>query len=465
MTLKERTATISLAASLLLAAAKLAIGLAIGSLALVTDALHSATDFAATALTWVAVRWGDRPPDESHPYGHGKFESVAALGQATLLLLVAGGVTVEAVRRLGSADSAPTVSALAVGILLVEIGINSWRARALLKVGRETKSAALQADAVHFASDVYSSLAVLAGFGLLALGFRWGDAAAALAVAGIIAVLALRLLRRTIDDLVDTAPAGAGRNLEERIIRLPGVVGVEFVRVRSVGPQHFADVAIQVARSLNMEEAARVKEDVVATARQVLGRAEVVVQSVPVSPSDETIHDRVLLVALREKVAVHHVTVHHLRDRLAIAVDIEVDGRMPLAQAHGVADRLEHAIEAEFGEGIEIETHIEPLTPESRDVVAGAEALRKDIEAALQESADGIEGLSEVHDVRLRRARNGYVLVAHCRLDPAWTVDDVHDRVDALERAVRGRRPDIARVVIHAEPRREARAGPARASA
>src|SRR5687768_252723 len=114
MTLKERTAFISLVASLILAVVKLAIGLAIGSLALITDALHSAVDFLATGMTWFAVRFGDRPPDASHPYGHGKFENIAALGEAALLLLLAGGVMVEAVARIRVGGEPPVLSWIAV---------------------------------------------------------------------------------------------------------------------------------------------------------------------------------------------------------------------------------------------------------------------------------------------------------------------------------------------------------------
>src|SRR5882672_5367315 len=143
MTLKERTAAISLAASLILAAAKLAVGLAIGSLALITDALHSCVDFLATGVTWMAVRVADRPADASHPYGHGKFENLAALGEATLLLLLGGGVMVEAVARISAGAPPPPLSFVAVALLLIEIVVNAWRARALRRVGRETQSAAL----------------------------------------------------------------------------------------------------------------------------------------------------------------------------------------------------------------------------------------------------------------------------------------------------------------------------------
>jgi cation diffusion facilitator family transporter len=183
MTLKERTAAISLVVSFALAVAKLVIGLSIGSLALITDALHSATDFLATGLTWLAVRVSDRPADASHPYGHGKFENIAALGLATMLLLLAGGVLVEAIARIRVGGEPPPFSLVAVVALLIEIAANIWRARELRRVGRQTQSAALQADALHFSSDVLSSFAVLGGFALVAFGFPWGDAGAAIAVA------------------------------------------------------------------------------------------------------------------------------------------------------------------------------------------------------------------------------------------------------------------------------------------
>jgi cation diffusion facilitator family transporter len=451
---KERTASVSLAASLLLAAAKLAIGLAIGSLALITDALHSCVDFLATGATWMAVRVADKPADASHPYGHGKFENVAALGEAALLLLLAGGVMVTAVGRIRSGEPPPPLSLLAVAVLLVEIVINAWRARALKRVGAKTQSAALEADALHFASDVFSSLAVLAGFALIAFGYRTGDSVAAIAVAVLVAALGIRLVTHTINALVDRAPEGVAELIKAKIEDLAGVLGVENVRVRSVGASHFADVTIQVPRSLGIEQVAEVKDEVVAAVRAVIADADVTLQSQPVSPSNETLRERVLLVAQRERAAVHHITAEHLNDRLALALDLEVDGELPLAEAHRTADRLEAAIRREFGRATEIETHIEPLEPEVTDVEDTPEALRQSYVQTLEEAARSIDGLSDVHDVRVRRSARGTVLVAHCRLGPEETVESVHRRVDDLERLVRERKPEIARIVIHAEPMR-----------
>ena len=454
MTLKERTAAISLAASLILAAAKLVVGLAIGSLALITDALHSTTDFLATIVTLFAVRFGDRPADKEHPYGHGKFENIAALAEAALLLLLAGGVAVEAVSRITADEPPPPISFIAIGVLLVEIAVNAWRAWALKKVGRETQSAALEADSLHFASDVFSSFAVLAGFAIIAAGYRWGDAAAAIGVAALIAVLALRLVMQTINALVDRAPEGVAEIITARILALPGVLGAENVRVRSVGPKHFVEATIDVPRSLGLEQVADVKDLATLAARTVLTGADVTLQSRPVSPSNETVRERVLLVAQRERLAVHHITVQHLNDRLALALDLEVDGALPLSNAHQMADRLEAAIRREFGRQAEIEIHIEPLEPEVVDVVDMPAAVRRGYIAALEDAAKEIGGLSDIHNVRLRRSERGTVLVAHCRLAPGETVESVHRRVDDLERLVRDKKPDIARILIHAEPKR-----------
>jgi divalent metal cation (Fe/Co/Zn/Cd) transporter len=293
---------------------------------------------------------------------------------------------------------------------------------------------------------------VLGGFALIAFGFDWGDSAAAAAVAVLIAGLALRLVTQTVNALVDRAPEGAAEVLSARVLAVPGVLGVSNVRVRAVGPRQFAEATIEVPRSLGVEQAAEVKDAAARAVRSVLADAEVTIQSVPVSPSDETVHERVRLVAVRERVAVHHITVQNLADRLALALDLEVEGDLPLAEAHAVADRLEAAIRAEFGAATEIEVHIEPLEPEVTDVAETSEGLRQSYIAALEEAARAIDGLSDIHNVRLRRSERGYVLVAHCRLDPSATVESVHRRVDDLERLVRDRMPDLARVVIHAEP-------------
>ena len=246
---KARVAAISIAASAGMAAAKFVVGIAIGSLALISEALHSSVDVVATVVTWMVVRVSDRPADEEHHYGHGKFESLSALGVIAMLYVLAGGILVQAYSHLREGAPPPTISAVPFVVLLVDIAINFWRARALHRAARDTQSQALAADALHFASDVLGSLAVMIGLALSGLGYGWGDAAAAIGVALVISALGLRLARSTVETLLDRAPEGVSEKAASAISTVPGVVDIERLRVRMVGPTHFIDAIVQVPRT------------------------------------------------------------------------------------------------------------------------------------------------------------------------------------------------------------------------
>src|SRR6266446_8155713 len=229
-TIKSRVAAISVFASAGMAAAKFVVGVLIGSLALVSEALHSSVDVVATVITWMVVRVSDLPADEEHHYGHGKLESVSALGVIAMLYVLAGGILVESYSRLREGAPPPVISAIPFVVLLVDIAVNLWRARALQRTARDTKSQALAADALHFASDVLGSVAVIIGLALAGLGYWWGDAAAAIAVAIMIALMGLRLARSTVETLLDRAPEGAAERATAAIRTVPGVVDIERLR-------------------------------------------------------------------------------------------------------------------------------------------------------------------------------------------------------------------------------------------
>src|SRR5260221_2198391 len=231
-TIKTRVAAISVFASAGMAAAKFVVGVAIGSLALISEALHSSVDVIATVITWLVVRVSDRPADKEHHYGHGKLESISALGVIALLYVLAGGILVESYSRLREGAPPPTISAIPFVVLLIDIAVNFWRARALHRTARDTRSQALAADALHFASDVLGSVAVIIGLVLSALGYAWGDGAAAVAVAVMIALLGLRLARSTVETLLDRAPEGAAARATRALRSVPGVVAIERLRAR-----------------------------------------------------------------------------------------------------------------------------------------------------------------------------------------------------------------------------------------
>lgn len=450
---KTSVAAISIFASGGMAAAKFVVGIAIGSLALISEALHSSIDLVATIITWAVVRVSDKPADDEHHYGHGKLESISALGVTALLYVLAGGIMVEAYSRLREGTPPPTISAVPFVVLVIDIAVNLWRARALHRAARETRSQALAADALHFASDVMGSCAVIVGLILAGLGFWWGDAVAAAAVAVMIAALGLRMAGSTVQTLVDRAPEGAQDKATAAIRGVPGVIDVERLRVRMVGATTFIDAIAKVPRTYPIDRVEDIKCNAQAAVARAFGDADLTFTAVPVARNNETVRDRIMVIARNSGLAVHHVTVHDLGDKLIVGIDLEVDGAMPLVAAHDIANTLERNIKEEFGEDVEVDVHIEPLEPELPFGVDVAPERVQAIAAALAGFAAGGE-IHDVHNVRVRDTEAGEIVNFHCRATPTMSVIRVHEQVDAIERALRRAFPSVKRVIGHAEPPR-----------
>ncbi len=450
---KTSVAAISIFASAGMAAAKFVVGILIGSLALISEALHSSVDVVATVITWMVVRVSDLPADEEHHYGHGKLESISALGVIALLYVLAGGILVESYGRLREGAPPPVISAIPFVVLLIDIAVNFWRARALHRAARDTQSQALAADALHFASDVLGSVAVIAGLALTGLGYWWGDSVAAVAVAVMIAALGLRLARSTVETLLDRAPEGASEKARDAIRSVPGVVDVDRVRVRMVGATYFIDAIVKVPRTYPIDRVDEIKRKVQAAVSGALGDADLTFTAVPVALSNESVRERIMVIARNSGLAVHHVTVHDLGGKLTVSIDLEVDGAMTLIAAHDIAHDLERNIRDEFGEDVEVDTHIEPLEPELPFGTDAAPDRIETIRAALSRFAADTE-IRDVHNVRVRDTEAGEIVNFHCRAAPSMSVIKVHENVDEIERALRRAFPTVKRVISHAEPTR-----------
>src|ERR1041385_3737302 len=448
---KSRVAAISVVASASMAAAKFVVGIAIGSLARGSDALDSSVDLVATVITWLVVRVSDQPADEEHHYGHGKMESLSALGVIALLYVLAGGIVVQAWAHLREGTPPPTLSAVPFVVLIIDIAVNFWRARALHRTARDTQSQALAADALHFASDVLGSAAVIIGLALSGLGYDWGDAAAALGVAVLMSILGLRLGRSTIETLLDRAPEGASDKAAAAIRAVPGVIDVERVRVRMVGSTHFIDAIVQVPRTWPIDRVEAIKRRAQDAVARALGDADLTFTAVPVARDNESVRERIMVIARNSALAVHHVTVHDLHEKLIVSIDLEVDAEMAVTGAHDIAQRLEHDIRDEFGADVEVDTHIEPLEPElppGTDAPPGRVAEMAD---ALSRFAAG-SAIHDIHNVRVRDTEAGEIVNFHCRAIPSMSVIKVHEHVDTIERALRRAYPTVKRVISHAEP-------------
>jgi cation diffusion facilitator family transporter len=452
--IKQKAALASIAVTVGLTLAKAAVGVASGSIAILAEAAHGVVDTAATLLTFYAVRLADKPADEDHQYGHGKVESIAALAETAFLFLVSGIVVTEAARRLWQGGHAVEVTPVMAGLLIGVIAIDFWRVRIMSRIARETGSHALESGALHFASDMAASIVVLVGLLFVWLGFPKADAIAAVGVAVLICAMSWKLGRRTIDTLMDRAPRGATEAIREAVETAPGVVSLDQLRLREVGAETLAEVIVSVNRTLPLERVVEIKGAIADAAAKAFPGTMPTITANPVALDDETVMERVHLTARRHGLAVHHVTVQHLGERLCVGLDLEVDGDLALGEAHDIASRLEQAIRGELGADAEVETHIEPLQAEMLAGSDGDAALVASLAESLKALAAETGPISDVHSVRARQTGHGLVVAYHCRANPGLSIAAVHEAVDDIERRFRKAHPKVIRVIGHTEPTR-----------
>ena len=453
MATKEQVALASIFASAGLTCAKAVVGVASGSLAILSEAGHSLIDLLATVMTYFAVRISDKPADEEYHYGHGKIESVAALAETALLFMLSFFVIWEGTKRLLGDPHLVEASIAAFAVMILSIVVDFFRARALSRAAKLHESEALEADALHFSSDMLSSAAVILGLGGIALGFPWMDSAAAILVALVVCYAGWKLGKRTIDTLTDAAPSGVAERLREAVENVEGVLAVDRIRTRKVGATLFVEIDVGANRALPMDGVAALKERIEEKVHRISPSAQVNIMASPRSLDSETALQRVMVIAHNRDLAIHHVTVQEVEGRQSVSLDLEVDGDLALSAAHDIASGLENAIRSELGPDIEVETHIEPLQVEDlkgKDASAERVVAVRDTLAKLAQAQDY---LRDIHDVRVRETAGGEIVNFHCYVDPSRTVSDVHEHVDDVERGLRRAFPEILRVIGHAEPR------------
>ena len=258
---------------------------------------------------------------------------------------------------------------------------------------------------------------VLIGLVATRAGFPHADALAAIGVAGFIAVAGYRLGRTTIDALVDRAPEGLTDAIRSLVMHdNTSVAAIEAIRLRPSGAKIVGDVVVSVSRTLPLERVAGIKAELQSRIARKWPQAELTITANPLALDNETILERVLVIAARRGLPVHHVTIQDIEARKTVALDLEVDGAMTLGDAHRLASELEDAIAAEIGEDVEVETHIEPAEPELSGQLAEPDLARR-IEASLAATAAEQGRVRDIHDVRVRETPGGVFVLFHCHVD------------------------------------------------
>jgi cation diffusion facilitator family transporter len=461
---KRRVALQSMLAAAAMTVLKLVAGLLSGSLGVLSDAAHSGLDLVGAMLTFFSVRVSDKPADETHTYGHAKFENLSAFVEAGLMAVSCAWIIFEAMQRIFRHDAVVRHSLWPVLVLVTSIAVDWWRSRELGAVAREFKSTALAADAFHFASDIWSTLAVLAGLGLSWLGsemhvgwLSYADPVAAILVSLLILRLTWKLTRETSEVLLDAAPVEMRESILREVGAVEGVLAIEQARVRRAGSATFADLTLALPRSFTFEHTNELVQATTDAVHRVVPDADVVVHTVPRQNSAESIFDRVRAVAARNNVSVHEVSVQSIDGKLRVEQHVELNESMTLAEAHNFVTAMEAEILREVPEVKGVLTHIEsePGTierPQSLRQNGRVESEADRVGRSLRVVAAEFPEILDVHEVQVGRTGEHLQVSCHCTLPDALTMQRVHEVITGLEDRLKIECPEVSKVLIHPEP-------------
>jgi cation diffusion facilitator family transporter len=462
---KRRVALHSMFAAVFLTALKLIVGLLTGSLGILSEAAHSGLDLVAALLTYLSVRVSDKPADADHQYGHQKVENFSAFLQTGLLLATCLWIVYEAVVRLFFKPVEVEVRSWSFAVMTIAIVVDFFRSRELHATATKFKSQALEADAMHFRTDIWSSSVVIAGLGAVWLGERFAvpalriaDSVAALIVAAIVVWISVRLGRRTIDALLDAAPLGLQSSVIDAVRGIPGIVSCHRARIRHAGSKFFVDVNIAVERTTPFDHIAAIIAAVRERIGEIVPDADIMIHSEPVAPNEDNLFEKIKWVARRSNLAVHDLLVHEVDGQLTLDLHLEVDESLTLDQAHERVNYLEAQIYDEVPEIDVINTHIEGegahvATPLHSDTLAGP--LRERMLIELAQAATAVPDIIDCHDIAIREVDHKIYVSCHCLMDGSLPITQVHDRTVELEALFRKLFPIIYKVTIHTEPESE----------
>jgi len=445
----RRVALVSVGAALLLIAIKLGTGLATGSLAFISEAIHSGTDLVAALLALFAVGVAARPADRTHPYGHGKAEHLSALAEGAVLVAVSMWIAVVAIQRLveGGHDVDATWWAIAVALSVMAIDIG--RTVALTRAARRFNSAALKGSALHFASDLAGTTAVLVGLLLVRAGVEWADSAAALFVSVLVLGAAGRLMHENVEVLMDRVPDAHEAAARSAVEALGPGVELRRLRMRSAAGRAFADVVIGVPPGESVGRAHAIADDVEDAIEAAVPGADVVVHVERCESEDDDLAERVLAVAhevprVRE---IHNVRILHLGSGSEASLHLKLPADTPLPEADSVARAVEAAVIGAVPGVTRVHAHVEPLgeaSPGSElaDATATADAVRAIITT---------ECGCPPRDVRLVSTGEGVVAYVTLALGTA-TLAEAHDTGGRVRRAIRDGVPGVVDAFVLARP-------------
>ena len=451
----RRVLLIVLGLNLAVTVVKLAVGLWAGALAVVADAFHSMVDSSSNIIGLLGVWVSARPADDNHPYGHHKYETIAAMGIGAMLLLAGYEIGKSVLGRLAGAPAelniTPLTLALLAGTLVGNLAIVYFETQA----GRRLTSQVLLADAAHTRTDLLVTVSVIASLVGASLGWTWLDPLVAAGVVVLLFRAAFEILRSTSNVLTDVAVVEPGE--VERIAQaVPGVQTVTGVRSRGRADAIYLDLNVKVDPAMNTAQAHTMATEIERRLADALpGLMEALVHVEPREAAGtpwETIAHTLRATADAEGLGVHDLHVHVEPDgRYAVEMHLEVDADLTLRAAHQRADDFERRVLTTLPLVRSLVTHLEPLSahlPDEQGTIARQAELRRRI----QRHADGIAGVGACHDVQLHNVGGHLAATLHVTQPADQPLTRAHRLAEQIERALHAQEPSLHRVVIHVEP-------------
>jgi cation diffusion facilitator family transporter len=462
---KKTVALSSVVAAVFLTSMKLVVGVLTGSLGILAEAAHSGLDLIAAVVTFLAVRVSGRPPDSEHHYGHGKVENLSALIETLLLLATCAWIIYEAMNRLFFEDVLVQATPWAFAVMAVSIIVDFTRSRALMRAAKKHGSQALEADALHFSTDIWSSCVVILGLGGIRLGdalkdshpsaaewlFR-ADAIAALGVSVIVIYVSYRLGRRTIAVLMDRAPEGMSTSVRQAMAKLPGVSEVKQVRVRQSGPATFVDLVMSVNADTSVERAHAIAAEAENQVHQLVPKSDVMVHVEPCAQNGTGPVETIRGIAAAHGVDVHDLVLRDVNGRQTLEMHAEVPENLSVDHAHERVTAMEQSLLREMPSIQDVVVHIEPSS-DNTICQPVAESLSPAILKAIDQLRAGYPSLLDCHSVSITSdSRNRLGLSFHCTVSPDLSIAEAHDLTTSIEAFLHGQFPDLADILIHVEP-------------
>jgi len=452
----QRAAAWSVLSAMFLTIIKLVTGIVTNSLGVISEALHSGLDLLAAGITLLAVRRASKAPDSEHQFGHGKIENFAALAETIILWVTSIWIIYEALRRIDLQEW-PEASEWGILVMVIGVVVTYLQSRVLYDAANKHGSQALEADALHFRTDMISSAVVLLGLGFVQIDFPIADPIAAIGVAIIIFVISYRLGRRTFDALTDKAPEGIQDEIVGLVSEVKGVIDCTRVRVRHSGPELFADIVVKVDENVATSEAHNIAETIEKKLEDLAPRADVIVHIEPAEVnmeqySEMNIYDQMQVVARRlpEVQSVHNIRVFEISNDLDIAADLEMLSDLTLEEAHTVSERFEEELRALVSNINSITLHLETtLTKdESIDITSESSEIIESVKKIVSEFSPPIF----YKESTIKRESSGVAVLLDCTIPGEILLTQSHEIAEMIKKKIIENLQIVKTVYVHFDP-------------